>query len=154
MSWFSGVVWLALLILFLVAEAATVGLVSIWFGAGSLAALISSFFIENIWVQIAIFLTVSALALAGVRPVVRRYFRPRQLHTNADRVIGQEAVITETIDAQQSSGAVKVGGLEWSACAESASPLPVGEVVTVLRIEGVKLVVAPACQREEECSHV
>lgn len=144
MPWLPSVIWLALLVIFAVAEAATVGLVSIWFAAGALAGLLATFFTANIWIQIAAFLLVSSLTLALVRPLVRKFLQPRQLHTNADQVIGQEAIVTQAIDGLHANGVVKVGNTEWTARAEGGAHIPAGEVVIVLRIEGVKLIVTPA----------
>ena len=143
MSWLPSVIWLALLILFAAAEAATVGLVSIWFAAGALAALLSTFFISNIWAQIAIFLAVSILTMALVRPLVNRYVTPRHIPTNADRVIGREAVVTEEIDNLTGRGAVRVAGIVWTARSLTDGPaIPAGTTVTVRQIEGVKLLVS------------
>ena len=142
MPWLPSAVWLALLVVFGLVEAATVGLVSIWFAAGSLAALLSTIFTDNIWVQIAIFLAISAAALAVVRRLARKYLTPRQVATNADRVIGREAVVTEEIDNLKGCGAVSVGGVTWTARSDSGEIIPAGETVKALRIEGVKLFVA------------
>lgn len=144
MPWLPSTVWLALLIVFGLAEAATVGLVSIWFAAGSLTALLSTFFTDNIWLQITIFLVVSAITLAVVRPLARKYLTPKHIFTNADRVIDREAVVIEEIDNLKGCGAVSVGGVTWTARSDSGKIIPTGETVKVLRIEGVKLFVAPA----------
>ena len=143
MPWLPSVIWLALLIMFALAEAATVGLVSIWFAAGSLVALLSTFFTDSIWVQITIFLAVSAATLAVVRPLARKYLTPEQVATNADRVIGREAVVTEEIDNLKGCGAVSVGGITWTARSDSGDVISVGKPVKALRIEGVKLFVTP-----------
>ncbi|MEA4955080.1 MAG: NfeD family protein [Pseudoflavonifractor sp.] len=143
MPWLPSVIWLALLIMFALAEAATVGLVSIWFAAGSLVALLSTFFTDSIWVQITIFLAVSAATLAVARPLARKYLTPEQVATNADRVIGREAVVTEEIDNLKGCGAVSVGGITWTARSDSGDVISVGKTVKALRIEGVKLFVTP-----------
>ena len=135
--------WLAALVLFLIVEGLTVGLVSLWFAVGALAALLLSLAVESVWVQTAAFLAVSALCLAGVRPLLRRWMAPgARAATNADRLIGQEAVVTETIDDLAGKGAVQVEGQTWTARSGGA-PIPRGAVVKILRIEGVKLYVAP-----------
>ena len=143
MPWAPSVVWLILLILFSVAEAATAGLVSVWFAAGALAALLSTFFTASVWLQIALFSLVSAAALALLRPVSKRYVAPRAVPTNADRVIGQEAVVVEAIDNLAAAGAVKVFGAEWTARSTTGAAIPAGTAVLVDRIEGVKLFVTP-----------
>lgn len=148
-EWLPSVIWLALLILFAVVEAATVGLVSIWFAAGALAGLLSTFFTDNVWLQVGVFLVVSAVTLALARPLARKFFTPKQIHTNADRVIGREAVVSEAIDDLRGTGAVKVGGTEWTARTEAPQSIPLGAVVKVLRIEGVKLIVAPVQDGKE-----
>jgi len=142
-EWLPSVIWLALLILFAVVEAVTVGLVSIWFAAGALAGLLSTFFTDNVWLQAGVFLLTSAVTLALARPLTRKFFTPRQIHTNADRVIGREAVVSEAIDDLRGAGAVKVGGTEWTARTGTGVTIPVGATVKVLRIDGVKLIVEP-----------
>ncbi len=141
--WLPSVVWLGLLIAFAAAEAATVGLVSIWFAAGALAALLSTFFTSNIWLQIFLFLLVSTITLALVRPLTKKYLTPKQVATNADRVIGREAVVTEAIDDLNATGVVRVAGIEWTARSGTDITIPVGATVKVLRIDGVKLIVEP-----------
>lgn len=146
MPWLPSVVWLALLVLFAIAEAATVGLVSVWFAAGALVALLATFFTSNIWLQIFLFLAVSAVAMAVLRPLARKYVLPTVVPTNADRVIGRQAVVTEAIDNLNGKGAVVVFGVAWTARSEDGAPIPEGTTVTVNRIEGVKLFVTPEAQ--------
>lgn len=139
-----SIFWLAAMVVFFVAEAITVGLTSIWFGVGALAALIISFFTGNIWVQIAVFLAASVLCLLAVRPLAQRYVTPKQVPTNADRVVGMEGIVTEAIDNLKARGQVSVGGSVWTARTEDARTIPKDSLVRVLRIEGVKIIVAPA----------
>lgn len=139
-----SVFWLIALVLFSVIEAATVGLASVWFAAGSLAALIASGVGAPVWLQIALFVVVSVIALLLVRPLAKKFFTPKVEPTNADRVIGREAVVTETVDNLNATGAVKAAGSEWSARSDDDLPIPEGSKVRVLRIEGVKLIVTPA----------
>jgi len=143
MSWLPSAVWLVLLIVFAVAEAATVGLVSIWFAAGSLCALLSSMFTDSVWVQIAVFSLVSAVTMLVLRPLARRFVLPKIVPTNADRAIGREAVVTEDIDNLGSTGAAVVSGVAWTARSLSGEPIPKGSTVIIVRIEGVKLIVTP-----------
>ena len=143
MSWLPSAVWLVLLILFAVVEGITVGLVTIWFAAGALVALLSTIFTANIWVQITLFLLVSLVAMAILRPLARKYVLPTVVPTNADRVIGHEAVVTEDIDNLSAKGVAVVFGVAWTARSETGKPIPKGTTVTVKRIEGVKLFVTP-----------
>ena len=139
-----GIVWLAALIILLVVEAVTVGLVCLWFAAGALCALIASFFTESVWVQLAVFLAVSLVCLLALRPLAKKYMDPRRVATNADRAVGAEGVVTEAIDNLKAQGQVRVDGAPWTARTEpDAPPIPAGTAVRVLRIEGVKLIVAP-----------
>ena len=141
MPWLPSVVWLVLLVFFAVVEALTVGLVSVWFAAGALVALLATFFTTNIWLQIALFLLVSILTMAILRPLARKYVLPTVVPTNADRVIGRQAVVTEAIDNLNGKGAVVVFGVAWTARSEDGHPIPEGTAVVVKRIEGVKLFV-------------
>ncbi len=138
------VIWLVLLVAFAAAEAVTVGLVSLWFALGSLCALLVSLFIENIWAEIGVFLLVSIVTLLLLRPLANRYFSEKDMkHTNLDLVVGADGVVLEEIDNLFAKGQVKVRGQVWSARSQSGQPIPVGTVVTVLRIEGVKVFVQP-----------
>ena len=139
-----GIVWLIALAALLILEAVTVGLVCLWFAAGALCALIVSFFVENVWVQLAVFLAVSLACLLALRPLAKKYVDPRRVPTNADRVVGAEGVVTEAIDNLKAQGQVSVDGAPWTARTDpDAPPTPAGTAVRVLRIEGVKLIVSP-----------
>ena len=137
------ILWLVLLIVFSAAEAVTVGLTSIWFAAGALVALIAALLGWPLWVQLTLFLAVSLLCLLAVRPLARRHLNSRAEPTNADRVIGAEAQVTEDIDNIHGKGAVIIRGMTWSARSEGGGPIAAGAMVRVLRIEGVKVFVEP-----------
>ena len=141
--------WLILLVLFGIVEAATVGLFSIWFTAGALAAMIAALLHAPLWLQIVLFLAVSFVTLLLVRPLAKKFLIPSFQPTNADRIIGQEAVVTETIDNLQGRGLVAVEGTVWTARSEDERPIAAGTVVKVLRIEGVKVFVEPAPAAKE-----
>lgn len=143
-------IWLGLLVLFTVGEALTVGLTSVWFAAGALAALLSALLGGPLWLQVTLFLVVSALSLLAIRPVAQRYFNSKVEATNADRVIGAEAVTTEEIDNLKGTGAVRIGGIVWSARSAAETLIPAGTLVRVLRIEGVKVFVE-IVKEEESC---
>lgn len=133
--------WLAAFIVFAIGEAVTVGLVSVWFAVGALAALFATALGAGLWLQIAVFLGVSALALALFKPLSSKFLKPRLSATNADRVIGAAALVTETIDNAQAQGQVKVNGQVWSARSAQDVVIHEGTDVRVLRIEGVKVIV-------------
>ena len=136
-----AIVWLALFVILLIVELLTVGLTSIWFAAGALGALIAAMLGAHIFLQILIFLVLSALALALVRPIAVRLLKPRHDPTNADRVIGQTALVTADIDNVEGKGLVVISGQVWSARSEHGVAIPAGTQVRVLRIEGVKVYV-------------
>ena len=134
-------IWIGLIVIFVIVEAATVQLVTVWFAVGGIAGLIAYAFGLEIWMQILIFAVVSAVALAVTRPFVKRFTRGRKQPTNADRYIGQEAIVTEPISNELSKGAVRIGGLEWTARTVDNSEVDKGERVIVEAIEGAKLLV-------------
>ena len=92
------VIWIAAIVVFGIVEAVTVGLVSIWFVLGAVAGLLAAVLGAALWVQIVLFFVVSIAALAATRPLVQRMLRRDETPTNADRVLGQTARVTETID--------------------------------------------------------
>ena len=135
-------VWLTAMIVLLIVEAAVPGLISIWFAIGALAALISALFHAPLWLQIVWFFVVSILSLILTRPFVKKYVNGRVTPTNADMVLGKEAVVTEAIDNLHAKGAVMLDGKVWSArLTPDGATASAGETVRVLRIEGVKLIV-------------
>lgn len=142
-------VWLGLLILFAVGEAVSVGLTSIWFAAGALAALVCALLNGPLWLQITLFIIVSILCLLAVRPLAKRYLNGKVQPTNVDRILGEEAQVTEDIDNIQGRGAVTIGGITWSARSQNGEAIPTGALVKVLRIEGVKVFVEPVRDRAE-----
>lgn len=135
-------VWLALFILLLIIEIATMGLTTIWFAGGALAAFIAGLLGCSLAVQIILFLVVSILLFVFTRPVAVKYFNKDRQKTNADRLVGQEALVTEAIDTLQAQGTVVVNGQEWSAKTnETDGKIAKGSVVVIDEIQGVKLVV-------------
>lgn len=134
--------WVVALVVFLIVEAVTAGLVSIWFVFGSLVALICAALGAAVWLQIFWFVIVSVATLVLTRPLVKRYVDSRSVATNADRSIGRAAVVTERIDNLAAAGAVKLDGVVWTArSTDDAVAIETGERVTVRAIEGVKLIV-------------
>ena len=146
---FVSIIWLAAAIGFAVAEAISVGLTSMWFALGSLAALLVCGLGGALWLQFTVFCAVSLLTLALLRPLAKKYFTPKLTATNADRNIGREAVVLEEIDNLRATGQVSVGGVVWTARAEGDRVIPKGETVRIRRIEGVKLIVSPIPAEEK-----
>lgn len=144
-----NIIWLVLTIVFLVAEAATVGLVSLWFAFGALGALIVEACGGELWLQITVFVVVSAALLLALRPLSKKYLRPKITKTNVDGVVGATGLVTEDVDNLSGKGQVKIGGMYWTARSESGEPIPVGTKIEVCRIEGVKAFVAPVKEKME-----
>lgn len=139
-------VWVIAMVVFLVVEAVTVGLASIWFAVGALAAMFAAMIGAVLWVQIAIFLVVSAVTLYLTRPLVKKYVNTKVHPTNADMMIGKECKVTETIDNVAGSGAVYVDGKTWTARSDDNEIIREGELVIAERIDGVKLIVKRAAE--------
>ena len=137
------IIWFCLMVVFLIVEAACpIHLVSIWFAAGSLMAMVVSFFGGPLWLQIAVFLAVSCLLLALLWPFIKKFLRPKLEKTNVDAVIGTKGVVTVTIDNTAAAGQIKLGAMEWTARSTSGAVIEKGTVVRVDRIEGVKAFVS------------
>ena len=143
MNW-AAISWLVLMVVFLAAEAATVSMVSLWFAAGSLAALLVALLGGGVWLQTLLFLAVSAGLLAGLRPLIRKYVAPKVTATNVDSLVGSTGLVTAAIDNVAAAGQVKLGAMVWTARSTSGEPIPEGTLITVDRIEGVKVFVSPA----------
>lgn len=142
-------IWLALTVLFLISEAATVTMTSLWFAAGCLVALVVALLGAPLWLQIASAIAVSAVLLACLRPIVKKHFTPRLHRTNVDAVIGSEGYVTADIDNASATGTVKLGAMEWTARSTTGTAIPKGTLVKVDKIEGVKAFVTPVNERVE-----
>lgn len=134
--------WIIAMVVFLVIEAVTVGIVSVWFAIGALFAMVTAMLGANLWVQITVFLVVSAIALYFTRPLVKKFVNNKVEPTNADMLIGKECRVVETIDNLSGTGAVYVDGKTWTARTVDEEIIPEGQLVTAERIEGVKLIVS------------
>lgn len=140
MTW----VWLGLLAFFVVVEAATANLLTIWFAAGSLVAFVLSFFVESPMIQVVVFVVVSLIVLILLRPIAKKYTRTKKQPTNADMYINAEGVVAEAISNLNATGTVKVRGSVWTARSfDDGVEIPEGATIVVERIEGVKLIVKP-----------
>lgn len=140
---FAAFVWLGLMILFLIAEGATVSLVSLWFAAGAVVAMFAALLGAGVWLQTGLFLVVSGALLLMLRPIVRRYLVPKITPTNVDSLVGATGLVTESIDNVTASGQVKLGAMEWTARSTTGEDIPQGALIRVDRIEGVKVYVTP-----------
>ena len=137
-------VWLGLIVAFIAIEAATVNLVSVWFIGGALAGLVCAILGVSALLQWTVFIAVSAGLLALLRPLLKKYLRVKPTKTNADRLVGQEALVTEEIDNLRETGAIRVNGVLWTAKSTDDTQIPIGTRVVIERIEGAKVYVTPA----------
>lgn len=134
-------IWIAAIIIFGVAEAATAGLTSIWFVLGSVAGLIAAVCGGPVWLQVGLFFAVSIAALAFTRPLVAKLMKKDIKPTNADRVLNNVGRVTERIDNALPSGAVYIDGKTWTARSADGEVIEPDAAVRILRMEGVKLIV-------------
>lgn len=136
--------WMVLLVVLVVVELATMGLTTIWFAAGALAATIAAACNAPLFIQIALFLIVSVLMLVFTRPVAMKYFNKDRTKTNAESLIGKKGIVTGEIDNLKGCGQATLNGMEWTARSEADDCIiPEGSVVIVKAIRGVKLIVVP-----------
>lgn len=151
MNWI--LVWVILLVGFVVIEVLTMGLTTIWFAGGALAAGIMAALNLPSYVQIATFIVVSMVLIFFTRPIAVRFFNQDRVKTNAESMVGKKAIVTGTIDNIRAEGQVTVSGMEWSARSTSDDIIiKEGTVVTIVAISGVKLIVEERIveERKEE----
>ena len=134
-------VWLAIMALAVFVEATTMALVSVWCAVGALVTVFAAYFGASFQAQLLLFVGVSIVVAAVVRPLAKRYADPHTVPTNADRLLGMEARVTETINNDYPTGAVYVDGKTWTARSADGEVIPKGETVEVQWMEGVKLIV-------------
>ena len=136
------IIWLVSMIVLVIVEAMVPGLVSIWFALGALAALVSALFKAPVWLQIVWFLVVSIAALLLTKPLVKKFQTAKIQPTNADAVVGKECIVVEDVNNVLGTGAVRIDGKVWTARNENENTeSKTGEIKTVVRIEGVKLII-------------
>ena len=133
--------WLGIAVFLGILEAVTVALISLWFAIGALAAMIPAYFGAPLWVQILVFLVVSAVCLAFTRTFFKDVVKTKKQPTNSDRLIGSDGVVSSKIDNLQGTGKVYISGLTWSARTIDGSEAEEGDIVTVEKIEGATLYV-------------
>lgn len=136
------ILWTAVIVAAVVAEAMVPGLVAIWFVPGGIVSLILSLFSVELWIQIVVFFVLSIAFLLCSRLVFGKLLRKPQTKTNVEAIIGEKCVVTERIENLAGRGQVRVKSMDWSARAlDENEAFDAGEVVTVVAVEGVKLIV-------------
>ena len=140
--------WLGLLAILLIIEAATVGLVTVWFAGGALVAAIASGTGAGVIVQWVLFLAVSLVLLFFTRPLAIRYMKRGVTRTNVNSLIGKRAVVIQKINNLAQTGQVRINDIEWMARTESdEETIPEKSVVEIEAVQGVKLIVKK-CKEE------
>ena len=137
----TSICWLAVFVLLIVIELATMGMTTIWFAGGAVAGFIASMLGANVVIQAVVFFVVSIVLLIFTRPFAVRYINSNKTKTNIDGLIGQEALVLEEINNIRETGCARLEGKEWTARSVDDTVIPADTVVIVERIEGVKLIV-------------
>ena len=145
MNW-EAIFWLAAMVVFIAAEAMTVSLVSIWFAAGALGAIIVALLGGGLVLQVTVFLALAVALLLSLRSIVRKHFTPHVTRTNIDSVIGATGIVVTPVNNIAALGQVQINGMEWSARSSDNSHIPAGAMVRVDRVEGVKVFVTPVLE--------
>ena len=133
--------WLVVIVVAAVVEGATAQLVSIWFVAGGVGALIADLCGADLWLQAVVFVVVSAVTLLATRPLVKKLLNFKRVDTNAGRYIGKTGIVIIEINNMLGVGQVNVLGSIWTARSEDSSVIEVGEHVLIKSIEGVIVIV-------------
>ena len=134
-------IWLAGLVVFVVLEAVTYQIVSIWFALGAVGALIAKAAGADFTVQIIVFIAVSGICLLCLRPISKKLIKNKTEATNVDSLIGADAIVTADINNLLGTGEGKINGMTWTMRSADGSEIGEGETVTVEKVEGVKLIV-------------
>ena len=137
-----SVIWLIAAVVLGVVEVSTVNLITLWFAVSALVVAVIAAFGAGAGVQITVFIVVSAILVIATRPLARRFLNRRTVATNADRIISAKGVVVEEINSIKGSGQVKVMGQVWSAKSANGENIADGTAVTVVALEGVKVVVS------------
>ena len=143
MNW-EAIFWLAAMVIFIIAEATTVTLVSIWFAVGALGAVLIALLGGGLTLQFTVFLALAIVLLIFLRGAVRKHFAPRITRTNVDSVIGATGIVVTPVNNIAALGQVQINGVEWSARSTDGSHIGAGTLVKVDKIEGVKVFVSLA----------
>lgn len=133
--------WLILVAVMLVIEIFTLGLTTIWFSLGAVAAAIAAGADAPVWIQILLFCVVSVVIMILVRPFAVKVMDKNRTKTNIEDVIGGQAEVIEEINNQREQGRVRFRGVEWMARSTDGEGIAAGEMVTIQAVSGVKLLV-------------
>jgi membrane protein implicated in regulation of membrane protease activity len=145
--------WLILFVILLIIEIITLGLTTIWFAGGSLAAFVATVFGASLGIQITLFFLVSLLLLFVTRPIAMKYLNKNRIKTNAESLIGKTAIVTADINNIKGEGSVVIGGQEWTArSADETKTIEKERLVMIKEISGVKLIVEEKKEENKSCN--
>lgn len=142
--------WLIISGFFFILEMATTGFLVFWLGLGALLAMVVSFFTENIFIQTIVFVISSIIFIFLTKPFVDKFVtkKEKKIETNAYSIIGQKAIVTKEVNSLKGVGQINIDGDIWSAKTENDEIIPSGTAVKVIRIDGVKAVIASLTEAE------
>lgn len=135
--------WILIIVIALAVEAFTLNLSAIWFAVGGLGSLVAATLNFPIPAQWIVFIVVSGIALVLARPMAVKMIGTKRTATNADRILGEQAIVTQAISNATAQGQIKIMGQFWTARSADGSDIPEGAMVRVLEIVGVKAIVEP-----------
>lgn len=135
------VAWLIVSAVLVVAEIISLGLTTIWFAVGALAAALASFLGANVVVQLIVFAVISLILLIFTAPIARKHLIKEPEKTNVDSLIGKTGIVGSTIDNIKAEGMVILNGQEWSARSDDDQIIEKDAKVEIVSISGVKLIV-------------
>lgn len=146
-----AIIWLGIVIVLIVVEIITLGLTTIWFAGGAAVACIAALLGTSMLVQVILFMVVSVVLLFATRPMAMKYMNKNRTKTNAESLIGKEAVVTQPIENLKAQGQVMVNGMEWTArTATEGERIEKDTIVAIERIDGVKLIVKRKTEQEKQ----
>lgn len=135
------ILWLVGIIIFIILEAVTYQIVSIWFALGAVGGLIAAVCGAEFYAQMFVFIVVSAIFLVCLRPVSRKLMKYKQEKTNIDSLIGKEVLVTKEVINLRGQGEGKINGMTWTLRSADNSNISENQIAVVEKVEGVKLIV-------------
>lgn len=135
------ILWLVIVAVMLIIEIFTLGLTTIWFSLGAVSAAIAAGLGAPLWIQFVLFTCVSVIIMVLARPFAMKCMDKNRTKTNIEEVVGEQAEVIENIKNQKEQGKVRFRSVEWMARSVDGTEIPVGEMVTVESVSGVKLIV-------------
>ena len=136
-----AIYWLFIMIGLLAVEIPTMGLTTIWFAGGALAAFPVALAGLGLPVQVAVFVGVSLVLLVFTRPIAQKHLNRRTVKTNVESLVGRTALVTQAIDNKKAEGQVQIEGVIWTARSADGNAIPEGASVRIEKVNGVKLIV-------------